>query len=98
MIEKSGSYPVYFKPEERRGIESHKALVALTYEQILEIANVMFYFDNILARRPKLFGGVKVDDKAHALHKVIHNSCVNCCLSLEEADRVAKEGTGGQHE
>jgi hypothetical protein len=92
MIEKNGTYPVYFCPDERKGVQSHKALVSLTYAQILEIANVMFYFDNVIASRSKLFGGVRIKEETAALHKSIHNAAVNCCLSLEEADRCEKEG------
>lgn len=92
MIEKNGTYPVYFCPDERKGVRSHKALVSLTYAQILEIANVIFYFDKVIASRPKLFGGLRIDEETAVLHKSIHNAAVNCCLSLEEVDRCEKEG------
>jgi hypothetical protein len=93
MIEKAGeTYPVYVCPKEREGVQSHKALLALSYEQILEVANVMFYFDNVMGHRSRFLGGVRLDEKVRALHTSIHNAAVNCCLSLEEADRCEKEG------
>jgi hypothetical protein len=87
MIEKAGSYPVYFPPE--HVALSQKVLMSLTYEQTLEIANV-FYFVNKQAN--KLFSGLKLDERQRVLHKAIHNSAINCCLSLEEAARAEKEG------
>jgi len=92
MIEKNGIYPVYFCPDERAAVQSHKALISFSYAQILEIANVIFYFDKVIISRPKLFGGLRIDENTAALHKAIHNAAVNCCLSLEEADRAEKEG------
>lgn len=92
MVEKHGKYPVYMVPEERKCVASHKAMLCLTYEQILEIANVMYYVDKVSASLPGLFGGIRLDEKARSLHKSLHDAAVNCCLSLEEADRVEKEG------
>lgn len=90
MIEKGHNYPAYSVPSE--ALNSHKAMVSLSYEQMLEIANVMYYVDKVSASLPGLFGGIRLDERLRGLHKAIHNSAINCCLSLEEADRVEKEG------
>ena len=92
MIETNGTYPVYFCPEERKSVLSDKALLALSYEQILEVANIIYYFDNVIASRSRLFGGLRISEQVANLHRSIHNAAVNCCLSLEEADRVENEG------
>jgi len=90
MIEQSVRYPAYKSPDEK--LNSHKALVSLTYAQILEIANVMYYVDRVSASLPGLFGGIRLDATARSLHKSVHDAAVNCCLSLEEAHRFETEG------
>ena len=94
MIEKKQNYPAYTAPDE--GIKSQKVSMYLTYEQILEIASLIYYLNKVLARVPKWLGGIRLTEYLRALHKGIHDSCVNCCLSLEEKDRMEKKG--GVHE
>ena len=91
MIEKGVDYPVYGSEGEESTLLARKALVSYTYEQLLELANVMYYVNKKLAG--KWFGGIRLDEKKRALHKGIHDAAVNCCLSLEEMDRF--EATGG---
>lgn len=90
MIEKAGKYPAYVNENEK--LKSHKALVSLDYEQILEIACVFYYVNVVLAKIPRWLGGIRLTERARALHKSIHDAAVNCCMSLEEADRYEREG------
>jgi len=90
LIEKKRKYPAYEQPDPK--LFQKKALVSLTYEQILEIANVFYYINTSLAKLPKFFGVPKLDEAHRALHKAIHDCAVNCCLSLEEAARIEKVG------
>ena len=85
MMESGKTYPAYSSKDAR--LLSRKALLALDFEQIQEIANVFYYVNK---KRP-LFGGLRLDEAGRALHKSIHDAAVNCALSLEEAERCAKE-------
>jgi len=89
MIEKRRNYPAYEQPDKK--LSSKKALVSLTYDEILEIANVFYYINAV--RVPKIFGGIGFSEDLRALHLKIHNSVVNAALSLEEFSRIEKDGT-----
>jgi hypothetical protein len=90
MVEKPVNYPAYTAQSE--GIKAQKVTMFMTYEQALEIASLIYYINKVLAWLPKWLGGIRLDEYARALHKSIHDSCVNCCLSLEEKDRMEKDG------
>jgi len=102
MIEKAGNYPVYEEKDEK--LLTHKALVSMDFEQMLEIANIFYYINKVIAvssrfsRAFRLFFGLPhlaLNEAKRALHKSIHDSMVNCCKSLEEAERCEREG--GKH-
>lgn len=95
MIEKNTNYPAYTPQNET--ILSQKVTVFMSYEQLIEIASIFFYLNRVLARIPKWLGGIRLNEYTRALHKSIHDSCVNCCLSLEEKERFEREG-GGKHD
>lgn len=92
MIEKTRNYPSYENTDEK--IMARKVSLYFTYEQLLAIANIFFYVNKVSARLPRWLGGLRFDEKIRALHKSIHDSCINCCMSLEEMDRFEKEGGG----
>lgn len=89
MDETGKKYPAYRVRDER--VNSRKCLMSLNYEQILEIASV-FYYVNKLADNRFFNRGLRLDEHARSLHKSIHDAAINCCLSLEEADRCEREG------
>lgn len=80
MIQKSGTYPVY-APTNPSLVEQ-RVTTSFTYGQIVEIANVFYYFNKILAG--KWYSGVKLDETRRSMHKAIHDSAVNCAISMEE--------------
>jgi len=69
--------------QKKEEILGRKAMLALDYEQILEIANIVYYVNKTLAKVPKWLGGVRLSAESRALHKTIHDACINCCISLE---------------
>jgi len=87
MIQKSGTYPVY-GPTDPKKLEQ-RVTVSLTYGQLVEIANVFFYMNKVLAG--KWYSGVKLDENTRALHKAIHDAAVNCAISLEEKFKLQEE-------
>jgi hypothetical protein len=90
MLEKSAKYPAYECTDE--SVMTRKATVVLSYEQILEVASIFYYVNKALASLPRWLGGIKLSDRARALHKSIHDAAINCALSLEEMHRFEKEG------
>lgn len=89
MIEKKVNYPAYQARNEK--VLAMKATVYFDAEQILEIANIFYYVNLVLAKLPRFLGGIKLPEKQRALHKSIHDAAVNCVLSLEEHERCEKE-------
>lgn len=89
MIEKAVRYPAY-EPSDP-SVLPRKAMLSLSYEQILEVANVFFFVNKHLAG--KIFGGIRLSEKQRVLHKAVHDAAVNCCISLEEYNRIEKEGS-----
>jgi hypothetical protein len=90
LIEKYRSYPAYEEKNEDK--LAQKVTMFLTYEQVLEIANVIYYVNLALARVPRWLGGIRLSADKRALHKSLHDSAVNCLLSLDEKARYEKEG------
>lgn len=88
MVESGKVYPVYRAPSVTCG--ERKVRMILDYEQVLEIANVFFFVNKRVANRP--FTGLVLGQDKRELHKRIHDAAVNCCLSLEEQDRIEREG------
>lgn len=91
MIQSRGSYPVYQAEDEK--LKAQTVIMTLDYEQIMEIANIFYHVNKWLARIPRILGGVRLTQPIRALHASIHESCIRCCISLEEARRLEeKEG------
>jgi hypothetical protein len=82
MVQTPGTYPVYSAPEKYL---SKKVKIILDYEQVLEIANALYYLNTnagFFARKPKLTTAQR------ALHKSIHDCAINVCLSLELEEEI----------
>jgi hypothetical protein len=88
MIQKAGTYPVY-EPVDLKNLEQ-RVMVSFTYGQLVEIANVFYYFNKVLAG--KWYSNVKLDETKRSLHKAIHDAAVNCAISLEEQFKL-REGS-----
>lgn len=84
MIEKGGKYPAY---EGNKNLNDQKVMLSMSYESLLELANVLYYVNKVCASIPRIFGGIKLSHRSRALHKLAHDSIVNCALSLEEKFR-----------
>jgi len=83
MIERSGKYPVYAASNPK--ITDQRVTTTFTYEQLIEIANIFYFVNKVLAG--KLFGGIRLTENVRSIHKAIHDSAINCALSLEERER-----------
>ena len=90
MIEKYRSYPAYEEKNEDK--LQQRVTMFFTYEQVLEIANIIYYINLALARVPRWLGGIRLSADKRALHKSLHDSAINCLLSLDEKARYEKEG------
>jgi hypothetical protein len=88
LIEKAKKYPAY-APCDPSAL-TRKAMLSLTLEQVIEIANVFLFVNEHIANR--FLSGVALDENKRAIHKSIHDSAVNCALSLEEFHRMDKPG------
>jgi len=89
MIEKGGKYPVY---EGNNNLNDNKVMLTLSYETLVELANVLFYVNKVVASIPRFLGGIRLGERARALHKLAHDSIVNCVLSIEEKHRFEQGG------
>jgi len=84
MMEKSGTYPAYESTDPK--LTDLRVTTSFTYRQMLEIANVFFMVNKVSIK------GVALDEIKRSLHKSIHDSAVNCVISLEEKNRLAMGG------
>jgi len=83
-MEKGGTYPAYESTDLK--LADLRVTTTFTYRQMLEIANVFFVVNKVPIK------GVVLDGTMRSLHKSIHDSAVNCVISLEEKNRLASGG------
>ena len=88
MIEKAKKYPAYETTDV--SALSRKAMLSLTLEQVIEIANVFLFVNTHIANR--FLSGFSMTEKQRAIHKSVHDAAVNCAMSLEEHHRMEKSG------
>lgn len=80
MIETGRNYPAYTPTAPDKA--EQRVTTSFTYGQLVEIANIFYFINKVLAS--KILGGIRLDALQRAMHKSIHDSAVNCAISLEE--------------
>ena len=80
MQETGRAYPVY--TPSNPAMADQRVMSSFTYGQLVEIANLFYYANKVLAG--KMIGGIKLDEAKRSMHKAIHDSAVNCAISMEE--------------
>lgn len=92
MLETTKKYPFYKNDDKE--IAKKTAMVSMTYAQLIEIANIFYFVNTCLDKIPRIFGGLRFIETVRALHKQVHDSAINVCLSLEAAELDKKEKGG----
>lgn len=83
MIEQQ-HFPFYLP--ENPSLRSRRVSLMLTYEQIIATASALALLQKILSmgKIRRSFFDPLLSDAEKALQTAVHNSCINCALSLEE--------------
>jgi len=91
VIERKINYPAYLQKD--LNILQQKVAMYLSYEQILEMANIFYYINKVAMSLPRFLGGIRPLESVRILHKSIHDAAINCCMSLEDKSRYEKAGS-----
>jgi len=86
------TFPFYLP--DHPDLNSRRVSLMLTYEQIVATASALALLQKILSmgKIRRSFYDPMLSDHEKSLQTAVHNSCINCALSLEEHAKGEKHG------